>query len=52
MQSEVFLGSVSSVVLEMLGSWTPPPLQLEHTDSSNIHVFCLRLSLRASSVPH
>ncbi|CAM9547683.1 unnamed protein product [Bubo scandiacus] len=41
MRLEVFLGPVPSVVLEMLGSLTSPPLQLEHIDSSNIHVFCL-----------
>jgi len=40
MRSEVLLGPVPSVVLEMLGSWTSPSLQLEHIDSSNIHVFC------------
>ncbi|PKU35525.1 hypothetical protein llap_14170 [Limosa lapponica baueri] len=41
MRSEVFLGPVPSVVLETLASWKSPPLQLEHIDSSNIHVFCL-----------
>lgn len=45
MRSEVFLGPIPSVVPEMPGSWTSPPLQLEHIDSSNIHVFCLRLTL-------
>lgn len=45
MRSEVFLGPIPSVVLEMLGFLTSLPLQLEHIDSSNIHVFCLRLTL-------
>lgn len=45
MQSEVLLGPFPSVLLEMPGSSTSPPLQLEHIDSPNIKVFCLRLTL-------